>query len=324
MSPAGRQPGVRQGDRLLMPVALLGGWVGDRWLGDPQRWHPVAGFGRLAAALERAVWKPSRAAGALHTAILLAASAIAVAGGDRALAAHRAARPVFRALVVWLTLGGRSLERTALTMAKLLEAGELERARALAPALVGRDPSRLDATGLCRATIESVAENTSDAVVAPLLWAALLGAPGAAAYRAANTLDAMFGHKSERHLHFGWASARLDDLAGWPAARMSALLAILWAPAVGGRPGQAWRAAFTDGALHPSPNAGRIEGAFAGALSRELGGINHYPYGIERRPRLGTGPAPRVADIASAVKLSRLVGASAAALLAALAQETSR
>ena len=121
MSPAGRQPGVRQGDRLLMPVALLGGWVGDRWLGDPQRWHPVAGFGRLAAALERAVWKPSRAAGALHTAILLAASAIAVAGGDRALAAHRAARPVFRALVVWLTLGGRSLERTALTMAKLLE-----------------------------------------------------------------------------------------------------------------------------------------------------------------------------------------------------------
>jgi adenosylcobinamide-phosphate synthase len=209
-------------------------------------------------------------------------------------------------------------------MADHLTAGELDGARALAPALVGRDPSSLNAAGLCRATVESVAENTGDAVVGPLLWAALLGAPGAAAYRAANTLDAMYGHRSERHLRFGWASAKLDDVACWPAARISALLAILWAPVVGGSSRRAWRAAFTDGAAHPSPNAGRIEGAFAGALSRQLGGINRYQYGVERRPPLGTGPGPEVTDIERAVRLSRLVGTTATALLAALARETSR
>jgi len=299
--------------------AIAAGWLADRALGDPVRFHPVAGFGQIAGALERRAWRPSRAVGACYAAILVGAAAGVVALVDRALPEQTPARAAFRAFVVWVALGGRSLERAAGALGAAVDAGEIGRARALAPSLVGRDPSALDAPELCRAAVESVAENTSDAVVAPLLWAALLGAPGVVAYRATNTLDAMVGHRSERYRSFGWAAARLDDLANWPAARMSALLAIAWAPAVGGDRAAAWRAAWQDGAAHPSPNAGRVEGAFAGALSLELGGLNRYPHGIERRPTLGSGAPPSVGDIARAVRLARLVGASAAVLCVALA-----
>lgn len=307
-----------------LAAALTAGWLADRLAGDPARYHPVSGFGRVADALEQRVWRPSRTAGALHATALTCGLGASVTLLDRKLAAHPRRRTAFRALLVWVTLGGRSLERAAHALGDAVEAGDLDQARALARALVGRDPSRLDATELCRAAVESVAENTSDAVVAPLLWAALLGAPGAAAYRAINTLDAMIGHRSLRYRDFGWAAARLDDLANWPAARLTALLAIGFAPSVGGRRGEAWRAAWSDGAAHPSPNAGRVEGAFAGALTLTLGGLNHYQHGPELRPTLGAGPAPAVRDIARAVRLARLVGASAVALCAALALATRR
>lgn len=302
-----------------MGAAITAAWVADQLVGDPARWHPVAGFGRVAEAVERRVWKPSHTTGVIYTAALVCAPAMAVARFERKLRSRPRARTLLRVLVLWATLGGRSLERAARTLADAVEASDLDRARALAPTLVGRDPSALDAPELCRAAVESVAENTSDAVVAPLLWAALLGAPGAAAYRAANTLDAMIGHRSERYANFGCAAARLDDLANWPAARATALLAIAWAPAVGGRRAEAWHAAWTDGAAHPSPNAGRIEGAFAGALSITLGGLNHYQHGPQRRPTLGSGPPPAVSDIARSIRLARLVDASAALLCAALA-----
>jgi adenosylcobinamide-phosphate synthase len=225
-----------------------------------------------------------------------------------------------RALAVWATLGGRSLERAALTLGRHVARGELEPARALAPTLVGRDPSGLDGSELCRAALESLAENTSDAVVAPLLWAGVFGVAGATGYRAINTLDAMVGHRSERHLCFGWAAARLDDAANWPAARLSALLVVVLSPTIGGSVKEAWRAAFTGGALrHPSPNAGRVEGAFAGALGVRLGGVNRYPYGTERRPELGSGPDPGPDDIERGAALARRVGAAATVLAAALA-----
>jgi adenosylcobinamide-phosphate synthase len=302
-----------------MPVAIVGGWAADRLFGDPARLHPVAGFGRIAGGLERRLWRPSRAVGALYAGGLVGTVAAGTACVERARDARPRRRAALGALVVWSTLGGRSLEQAALALAGAVDRGELGSARALAATLVGRDPSELDAAELCRAAVESVAENTSDAVVAPLLWAALLGAPGVAAYRAANTLDAMVGHRSERHRSFGWAAARLDDLVNWPAARLSSLLAIAWAPAVGGCRAAAWRAAWQDGAAHSSPNAGRVEGAFAGALSLTLGGVNRYAHGTERRPTLGTGPAPTVADVARSVRLARLVGASATALCAVLA-----
>ena len=316
---------ARVADRLLMGAgAIAAGWLADRLFGDPQRRHPVAAFGSAAAALERRIWRPSRTAGALYALSLIGMVAGAVAWIERRLVARRRCHAVFCSLVVWAALGGRSLERAAATLAEALDGGELARARELAPALVGRDPSQLDAAELCRATIESVAENTSDAVVAPLLWAALLGAPGVAGYRAVNTLDAMVGHRSERYRRFGWAAARADDLANWPAARLSALLAIVWTPVLGGRRADAWRAAWIDGAAHPSPNAGRVEGSFAGALSLTLGGVNHYAHGSERRPTLGSGAPPAAPDIARAVLLARLVGASGAVLCAALARSIRR
>jgi adenosylcobinamide-phosphate synthase len=271
----------------------------------------VAGFGAAATRLERLLWRPNRAAGAVHAAVLVVTVGVATAALERAV--PRRARLGFRAAVIWATVGGRSLEQAALRLAAAVAGGELERARGLAPALVGRDASRLDGAELSRAAVESVAENTSDAVVAPLLWGALLGAPGAAAYRAINTLDAMVGRREERYLRFGWASARLDDLVNWPAARLSALLAIAAAP----DRRAAWRAAWADGATHPSPNAGRVEGAFAGALGLRLGGRNTYAHGVEERPRLGVGRQPGPADIARAVRLARVVSVAALGLAVA-------
>lgn len=291
--------------------AIAAGWIADRAFGDPARLHPVAGFGQAASALERRTWRPTRAAGLAHVAALVGALGIVTTAVDRLLAGRPFRRTLFRAGVVWATLGGRSLERAALALADELEAGRLDGARALAPTLVGRDPSTLDAPELSRATVESVAENTSDAVLAPLVWTVLLGVPGAAMYRAINTLDAMIGHRDERYRNFGWAAARLDDFVNWPAARASALLAVAWAPALGGSRQAAWRSAWRDGAAHPSPNAGRVEGAFAGALGVRLGGYNHYSSGPEWRPMLGVGVTPDVSDIARAVRLARLVSASA-------------
>ena len=169
--------------------------------------------------------------------------------------------------------------------------------------------------------VESVAENTSDAAVATLFWAGVAGPAGAAAHRAANTLDAMVGHRSPRYVDFGWASARLDDVLGWPAARFAGLLTAAVAPVVGGRPAEAIRTWRRDASSHPSPNAGVAEASCAGALGVRLGGPTPYPYGTEQRPRLGDGPAPSPVDIRRAVRLMRAVqiGAAAAAVCAAAA-----
>jgi adenosylcobinamide-phosphate synthase len=294
-------------------ATIVLGFAADRVLGDPARLHPVAGFGGVAARVERRVWRASRVVGAVHAAALVAAAA-AVVDAVRGLLAPRA-RVAFAAAVLWATLGGRSLERAALRLGEALDAGDLDRARSLAPALVGRDPSSLDEHELARATVESVAENTSDAVVAPLLWMAALGPAGAAGYRAINTLDAMVGHRDARYARFGWAVARLDDGANWVPARVTALLVVALAH---GRRRAAWRAAFVDGTRHPSPNAGRVEGAFAGALGLRLGGMNRYGHGVELRPPLGDGAAPGRDDIARAVALARRVGVAAAIVAAAI------
>lgn len=300
----------------MAATTLLSAYAADHLIGDPSQFHPVAGFGRLARLLEQRIWQPTRRAGLVHTASLVGGVAAASVLAERTLPARL--RPLFCALLIWTALGGRSLERAALELADAVDADDLARARQLAPTLVGRDPTNLDAGELCRAAVESVAENTSDAVVAPLVWAALLGAPGVAGYRAANTLDAMVGHRGERYKRFGWAAARLDDLLNWPPARLTALAAIAWAPAFGGDRRTAWRAAWRDGAAHPSPNAGRVEGAFAGALSLRLGGVNRYPHGLEQRPQLGDGDPPTSADVRRSVQLARLVGASTLALCALL------
>ena len=288
---------------------MLVGYLADLALGDPKRGHPVAVFGQAAARLERFTYRDSRIAGALHVGLLVGALGLLGSALQGSIVATAAA--------TWISLGGTSLARTGVLMAELLERGDVEDARRLLPSLCGRDPARLDGAGLTRAALESVAENTSDAQVAPLLWAAVGGVPAVLGYRGINTLDAMIGHRSPRYRRFGWAAARLDDLANLVAARATAALVVICAPLVGGSPSgavQAWR---RDAARHPSPNAGVVEAAFAGALGVRLGGPTHYHHEVQIRPTLGDGGQPTVADLRRAVELSRVVQAAAAVLVAA-------
>jgi adenosylcobinamide-phosphate synthase len=240
--------------------------------------------------------------------------------------AERAARgrPLVRAGVTaaatWAVLGGRSLAVEGTAMARLLEDGDLAAARGRLPHLCARDASGLDAAQLARATVESLAENASDAVVAPLVWGAAAGVPGLLGYRAVNTLDAMVGYSSARYRRFGWASARLDDLVNLVPARVTGVLTVALAGVVGGSPGQAWRVLRRDGSAHPSPNAGRCEAAAAGALGVRLGGQNSYAGHVEQRPELGSeGRAPLAGDVRRMVRLGGCVAAASALLSGSLA-----
>ena len=298
-------------------LGLAAGALADLALADPRRRHPVAGFGAAAAALERRVWRDSRVAGAGHWLVLVGAAVAMGAAADRATRPHPVARTVLTAATTWTVLGGTSLGRTAGRMHRALMADDLDAARDVLPSLAGRDPSGLGEGELARATVESVAENTSDAAVAPLLWGALAGLPGLVGYRAVNTLDAMVGHRSPRYARFGWAAARADDVANWIPARLTAALTVACAPLTGDSATAAWRTWVRDGAAHPSPNAGRCEASLAGALGLRLGGRNVYGSRVEDRPALGDGRAPRPADVLRAVRLSRTVWLAAAGLAAA-------
>lgn len=289
-------------------VGLVLGYVADLAFADPSRGHPVAGFGRLASALERACWADDRSRGAAYTGVLVGG----VTGVGWVAQRATRGRPVTEAAIVavstWAVLGGRSLAREGLVMQRLLERDDLPGARDRLGHLCARDATGLTAGELARASVESLAENTSDAVVAPLLWGAVAGVPGLLGYRAVNTLDAMVGYRSDRYLRFGWASARLDDLLNLVPARVAAALTVAAAPLVGGRRGDAWRIWRRDASRHPSPNAGPVEAACAGALGVTLGGANSYDGTPEDRGTLGDGRAVVVADLARSVRLSQAVG----------------
>ncbi|MFI1167819.1 cobalamin biosynthesis protein [Streptomyces sp. NPDC020801] len=280
------------------------GLLGDLLLGDPRRGHPVAAFGRAAGAVERALWRDHRGWGALHTAVCVGGVVSSAALAASAVRPSRTASAALTAAATWAVVGGTSLGREARAIGRALEAGDVAGARARLPHLCGRDPQALDADSIARAVVESVAENTSDAVVGALVWGAVAGVPGLLGFRAVNTLDAMVGHKSPRHRRYGWASARLDDLAGWPGARLTAAAAAVAGPDPRGAV-RAWRA---DAAKHPSPNAGPVEASFAGALGVRLGGTLSYGGRVEHRPVLNSpGRAVQVGDIERAVRLSRRV-----------------
>lgn len=310
---------------MTVPTALglaLGAGA-DLLLADPRRRHPVAGFGTVALALERRTWRDSRSAGAAHVLLLTGATTALGVALDRGTRRQPVARTLVTAVATWSVLGGTSLGRAATTVQRALDAGDLPAARTALPALAGRDPAGLGVPELSRATVESVAENTSDAAVAPLVWGTVAGLPGLLAYRAVNTLDAMVGHRSPRYERFGWAAARLDDVANWLPARITAALTVACAPLVGGSARGALRVWLRDGAAHPSPNSGRCEAAAAGALGLRLGGRNVYGSRVEVRPTLGDGHRPGSADIRRAVRLSRAVW-TAAAVLAAAARPAAR
>jgi adenosylcobinamide-phosphate synthase len=289
-------------------VGLVLGYAADLAFADPRRGHPVAGFGRLAAALEGRGWADDRTRGAAYTGVLVGGVASVGWLAQRATVGRPLAEAGMVAVATWAVLGGRSLAREGLVMQRLLEADDLPGARDRLGHLCARDATGLAASELARASVESLAENTSDAVVAPLLWGAVAGVPGLVGYRAANTLDAMVGYRSEHYLRFGWASARLDDLLNLAPARVAAALTVASAPLVGGRWGQALRIWRRDGSRHPSPNAGPVEASSAGALGVTIGGSNTYHGASEDRGTLGDGRPVVVADLARAVRLSQAVG----------------
>lgn len=294
-------------------VGLAVGYLADLVLADPRRGHPVAAFGTAASALERLTYSDGRAAGVAHTGVLLGGLVALGVVVDRAAARRGPGwTATATAVVTFVVLGGTSLARTGADMANRLESGDVDAARALVPSLCGRDPASLDEVGIARATVESVAENTADAQVAPLWWGALGGVAGLLVYRGANTLDAMIGHKSPRYARFGWAAARFDDVANYLPARATGILVAVCAPVVGGSPREALAAWRRDAARHPSPNAGVVEASFAGALGVRLGGPTQYAHRLEIRPTLGAGRPPNPVDVTRSVRLSRAVQAAAA------------
>lgn len=299
-------------------LGLALGFAADWYFADPRRGHPVAGFGQVASRLRRVVYADSRVAGAAYAGVLVSGAAALGVAAER-VGRHPIARTALTAAATWTVLGGTSLRREASAIGESLAAGDLAAARDRLPHLCGRDPRGLGADQIARAVVESVAENTSDAVVAPLFWGAVAGIPGMLAYRASNTLDAMVGYRNAKYRNFGWASARLDDVLNWVPARFTGVVTVAAAPVVGGSPVRALRVLRRDGARHPSPNAGRCEASAAGALGLRLGGTNTYGDVVEHRPVMGSGRAPRVGDIRRAAVLSATVGLASAVAAARLA-----
>ena len=341
--------------KLPHALGLAAGVALDALLGDPRRGHPVAAFGRAAAALEQRDYADSRARGLAHVAVCVGAVAAPAALLQRRLRGRPLLEFTAVAATAWAVTGARSLRHISERAVVALTEDDLPAAREVLPSLCGRDPSGLGSKEIARAVIESVAENTSDAVVAPLLWGAAAGLPGLVAYRAINTLDAMIGHHSPRYERFGWAAARLDDVANWIPSRVTALLAVACSPTRASTPTRAcapsraphrvncaveptracqrgdstaaldaWRAWRRYGAQHPSPNAGQCESAFAGALGVRLGGTNVYHGVPETRPELGDGRPPEPADVRHAIRLSRNISIAAAALAALAATAKAR
>ncbi|AAR36382.1 cobalamin biosynthesis protein CobD [Geobacter sulfurreducens] len=273
---------------LLVLAALVLDWL----LGDP-RWlpHPVVAVGRLVTALERQLRRlvtNERAAG-----VILLVLTVGITGGTAWLLVlgaglvHPVAGFAVEALLGWTCLAARSLHGESKLVADALAAGDLAEARFFLSRIVGRDTAELTEPEIWRGVVETVAENTSDGVIAPLFWFMIGGAPLALAYKAVNTLDSMVGYKNERYLHFGWASARFDDLVNLLPARITGLLMVLSAPLAGLSGPGAWRIMRRDGRNHSSPNAGIPEAAAAGALGVRLGGMNVYFGRPVAKPTIG-------------------------------------
>ena len=296
----------------------------DAWLGWPHRLyrrigHPVTWIGALIgwcdARWNRGDPAARRRAGIGTVVLVIAASALpAVIIAGLLPAGHAGA--LLTAILAWPFLAVRSLHDHVAAVADPLARGETDAARAAVAMIVGRDPAQLEQAGIARAAIESLAENTSDGVIAPLFWGVLLGLPGIVAYKAINTMDSMIGHRTLRHTDFGRAAARLDDVANWVPARLTGALFCLVAPA----PRATFTAMRRDAPHHRSPNAGWPEGAMAAALGVRLSGPRSYAGGISAEPWLNAGaPDPDGSDVQRALRLYRRAMVIAGGALLAVA-----
>jgi len=281
---------------MSLETAIVIALLLDALLGDP-RWlpHPVRWLGRLAQLFEAPTRRllPARVAG-----IATAAAVIGIAFGasffllSLTASVNQLASDLIAILLLYMTFAAGDLARHARNVLKALDAGNLGEARQRAGMMVGRDTQSLDERGVVRATIESVAESTVDGVTAPLLYACLFGPVGAMTYKAINTLDSTFGYRDQQYRLFGWASARIDDLANWLPARLTALLLPIAAAATGNRATASLRVLLRDGRKHSSPNSGLSEAAFAGALGVQLGGVSVYHGESIEKPTLGDPLVP--------------------------------
>ncbi|MHB8741569.1 MAG: adenosylcobinamide-phosphate synthase CbiB [Sulfuricaulis sp.] len=274
---------------ILLALAL------DFLLGEPRRFHPLVGFGRLALALERrwhgdTVWR-----GLVAVLILLIPLT--------SLAAFTRFMPygiLLGVMLLYLAIGWWSLGKHALRVRDALLAKDLTEARRCVGLMVSRDTTMLDSAGVSKATVESVLENGNDAVFGAIFWYMVAGAPGVVLYRLANTLDAMWGYRNERYQRFGWAAARLDDVLNFIPARLTAL-----SYALAGSTRTALRCWRTQGLRWKSLNAGPVMAAGAGSLGVLLGGPASYHGAVQQRPPLGEGRAPDADDIDGALQLIR-------------------
>jgi adenosylcobinamide-phosphate synthase len=315
-----------------MSVALaLVAMLIELGLGYPQRLlgaigHPASWIGRLIARLDRRLNREIATPPARRRAGIVALLILVAIVGVTAFAAQYALLSLpfgilFAGLLASPLVAQRSLHRHVADVARALENGGAAAGRAAVAHIVGRDTDSLDAAGIARAAIESLAENFSDAIVAPIFWMTIGGLPGAALYKAINTADSMIGHRTPRHAAFGFAAARLDDLVNLPASRLSALLLVAAAAlSKDASAGAAWRAMRRDAARHRSPNAGYPEAAMAGALGLSLAGPRTYGgVGVDDA-MMGDGRREaNAADIRRALALYRAADAILIALLAAAA-----
>lgn len=281
-------------------IAMLVALVLDRLLGEPRYFHPLVGFGKLAQAIELRANKQNITPSQLklrgivsHALLVIPLSAITAYISYRYNSYF-----VFDVFILYLCLGARSLVEHAQQVADALLLKHIEQARTYTSYIVSRDTDKMTETDISRAAIESTLENGSDAIFAPLFWFAIGGAPAVVFYRLSNTLDAMWGYRTERYLHFGWAAARLDDVLNYIPARMTALIYACvghFQSAI-----QCWR---TQAAGCKSPNGGPVMSSGAGALALQLGGPTRYHGTLEDCPLLGCGDRPLAPDIMKATDL---------------------
>lgn len=279
---------------LALPLAALTAVLVDRLLGEPRRFHPLVGFGRLAGLIENKLNHRSIPAGLLAW-LLAVGPWVALAAWLRPLAPF-----AVDVALLWFALGAHSLAEHAEAVARPLREGRLDEARQRVGWMVSRETAELDESGVAKAGVESVLENGNDAIFGALFWFAVFGGPGALLFRLANTLDAMWGYRTERYNLFGRTAARLDDALNWLPARLTAVTYALL-----GQTGKAltcWRAQAPG---WDSPNAGPVMAAGAGSLGVSLGGAAIYHGQEEIRPPLGAGPAPVAADLGRAIVLIR-------------------
>ena len=297
--------GFLQNDTAIVLAAVLL----DLALGDPRALpHPVVAIGRLISSLEsllRRLCKNLRVAGVL---LLVMTVGITYACAALLLKVAYAVSPeagfLLSLYIAWVCLAARSLHAESAKVVKALNGKDLAGARTALSYIVGRETAELDEPEIVRGAVETVAENTGDGVIAPLLYLMIGGPPLAIAYKAVNTLDSMVGYKNERYLEFGWASARFDDLANFIPARLTGLLMVLAAPLCALSGAGAWRIMSRDCRNHSSPNSGFPEAAAAGALGVRLGGTNRYFGKLVEKPTIGDPSAPlSVAAYAGVVRL---------------------